>query len=311
MNAATLNLTRRQVNTLVKMELPPEVIKKMNRIENLATLPNIAAEVLDMMRNTNSSMKEITRVVEKDASLTTKILRVSNSPLWGFQGRIDTVQRGIVLLGLKQVTNIVIAVSLYSTFAKLKQNPLFDREKFWLHAAGTGQIARQLAMKLGLNFHGEEFVAALLHDIGKLVLDQFFGQKFQHILSYARDSGKKILEVEQEVLNCTHADIGGWLLCHWNFPPSIYNGVFYHHLPRKATTHKDLVSIVYLSEMLCEMWGIGYDPDIDKVNQPKNPGLEILIKQYPRLDKLDVEKFTLELETEMEKARLFIDLIGD
>ncbi|MEJ2636523.1 MAG: HDOD domain-containing protein [Calditrichia bacterium] len=225
------------------MSLPSEIHRKVSRIENLATLPNIAAEILDMLRSATSSMKGIARVIEKDPSVTTKIIKVSNSPLWGFPGRVDNVQRALVLLGLKQVTNIVIAVSLYSTFAKLKANPYFDREKFWLHSAGTGQIARTFSNKLGLNFHGEDFVAALIHDIGKMVLDQFFPDQFKHILSYAKETNKTILKVEGEVLGCNHADIGGWLLQHWNFPDSIFTAVTYHHQMQKAASFQNLRNV--------------------------------------------------------------------
>lgn len=293
------------------MALPQDVQRKIYGIENLATLPNIATEIMEMIRRSSTSMREIARVIEKDASITAKIIKVSNSPLWGFQGRIDNVQRALVLLGLKQVTNIVIAVSLYSTFSKLKPNPYFDREKFWLHSAGTGQIARAFSRKLGLNFHGEDFVAALIHDIGKMVLDQFFSEKFHHILEYAHETGREVVEVEREVLGCTHADIGGWLLKHWNFPETIVQAVQWHHTPSRAHSHKELAAIIHLSEILCELWGIGFDDDIKAMNVSRNEGWQILKNHSPKLAHLDVERFVLDLYLEIEKAKLFIQLIGD
>ncbi len=293
------------------MQLPQEIHRKVHRIENLATLPNIAAEILEMLRNSGASMKEISRVIERDPSVTAKIIRVSNSPLWGFTGRIDNVRRALVLLGLKQVTNIVIAVSLYSTFSRLKPNPHFDREKFWLHSAGTSQIARRFSKKLGINFHGEDFVAALIHDIGKMVLDQFFADKYRDILSYAQESGKRIIDVEQEILGCTHADIGGWLLKYWNFPQSIYTSVLNHHHPERSQSHQELVAVIHLSDILCELWGIGFDSDIRKFSIKDDPGWEILKQSWPAVFNLDIEKFTFELEAEIENAQLFIDLIRD
>ncbi len=293
------------------MNFPKESYRKVNQIESLATLPHIASDILDILRTSNSSMKEISRVIERDISVTTKIIKVSNSPLWGYSGRIDNVQRALILLGLKEVTNIVIAVSLYSTFSKLQSTPNFDRETFWLHSAGTGQIARTLSKKIGINFQGEEFVAALIHDVGKMVLDQFFNEKFQDILSYAKESDKRIIDVEKEILGCTHTDIGGWLLKHWNFPKSIITAVTYHHAPERATKFQDLTAVIHLSEILCEMWGIGFDGDIKKVSLQDNSGWQILKQMYPQLYMLDMEKFTFELEADIEKAQLFLDLIRD
>ncbi|OPX33811.1 hypothetical protein B1H10_05040 [candidate division KSB1 bacterium 4484_188] len=93
------------------MVLPQEVQRKVSSIENLATLPNIATEILEMIRKSSSNMREIARVIEKDVSVTTKILKVSNSPLWGFAGRIDNVNRALVILGLKQVTDAIMQKS--------------------------------------------------------------------------------------------------------------------------------------------------------------------------------------------------------
>ena len=293
------------------MVLPQEVQRKVSSIENLATLPNIATEILEMIRKSNSNMREIARVIEKDVSVTTKILKVSNSPLWGFAGRIDNVNRALVILGLKQVTNIVVAVSLYSAFTKLKPNPYFNREKFWLHSAATGQISRTLSKKLKLNFHGEDFVAALIHDIGKFILDQFLSEQFKYTLEYAQNSGKKIVDAEKEVLGCDHAEIGAWLLQRWNFPEAISTAVLFHHHPEKAPQHRDLTSVIHISDMLCEMWGIGFDEDTTKFYLKENPGWNILRNTHPHLYKMDVEKFTFQLKSDIDKARLFIQLIGE
>ncbi|NIV71693.1 HDOD domain-containing protein, partial [Candidatus Saccharibacteria bacterium] len=143
------------------MNIPAKVKQKLQSIDSIATLPNIANEILQLTRHRNTSLQQIASLIEKDPSITAKILKVANSPIWGYSGRIESVQRALVMLGLKQVFNIVISISLYSTFANLKPNPKFDRHKFWMHSVGTGQIARRLSTSIKLNFQGEEFVAGL------------------------------------------------------------------------------------------------------------------------------------------------------
>ncbi len=293
------------------MSLANVIKSKLSQIENIATLPHIAAEILDLLRNNQSSMRQIAGVVERDPSITLKIIKVANSPLWGFAGRIDNVQRALVLLGLRKVTNIVIAVSLYSTFAKLKPNPYFDRDKFWLHSVGTGQIARALTEKLNLNFQGEEFVAALVHDIGKVILDQFFPDQFLKIIKISQENGEQLIQVEQRELGCTHAEIGSWLMARWNLPKSIIQAVEFHHNPQQAPTARELAAIVNIAEILCELWGIGFDGDVKAVSLTDLESWRILRRVNGRIKDLDIERFTFELNKEMENAQVFIDLLKD
>ncbi|RMG67376.1 MAG: HDOD domain-containing protein [Calditrichaeota bacterium] len=291
--------------------IPKEMAVHLKNVDTIATLPNVATEILDTLRNTSASMRHIAAVIEKDPSITTKILKVSNSPVWGFTGRVDNLQRAVVLLGLKQVTNIVISISLYSTFARLKPNSRFDREQFWFHSFGTAQLSRKLAKKLGLNFMGEEFVAGLIHDVGKIILDQFMPETFAQILEYSHTSNKPLIEAEKVFLNCTHADIGAWLLHHWHFPASIVEAVHFHHSPQKASENQDLAALVHLAETLCEVWGIGFDGDVQKFNIHASPAWRILKQANPQLYKLDLERFLFELSNEMEKAKILKQMIED
>ncbi len=287
-----------------------EVQARLSRIEEIATLPHVATEILSILRNQNASMRQIADVIEKDPSITAKILKVSNSPIWGFSGRIDNLQRALVLLGLKQVSNIVIAVSMYTTFNKLKPNPEFDREKFWLHSIGTSQIARSLAQQLGLNFHGEEFVASLIHDIGKIVLDQYFTDIFVQVLHESHAQKTPSLELEKRYLGITHAQIGALLLEHWKFPQSIIRAVHYHHNPIAVDTNKDLVATIRLADVMCELWGIGFDEDIQSVDLYSDSGWRTLKYFAPRLAQLDIERFLFEVDREIEKAKMFIELVN-
>jgi len=293
------------------MSLVSVIKNKLSQIENIATLPHIAAEILDLMRNNQASMREIARVIERDPSITLKIIKVANSPLWGFAGQIDNVQRALVLLGLRKVTNIVIAVSLYSTFAKLKPNPYFDRNKFWLHSVGTGQIARVFTERLYLNFQGEEFIAALVHDIGKVILDQFFPDEFQRIIKIAHENGKELIKIEKQELGCTHAQVGSWLMQRWNLPETIIQAVEFHHHPQNAPQAKELAAIVNISEILCELWGIGFDEDVKAVSLTDLEAWSILKRVNGKIRELDIERFTFELNKEMEKAQVFIELLKD
>ncbi len=291
--------------------IPEHIRHKLRTIDSIATLPHIATEILSMMRNNNATMRHIAVVIEQDPSVTAKILKVANSPLWGYSGRVENVQRALVMLGLKQVSNIVIAISLYSTFAKLKPNPFFDRAKFWLHSVGTAQVARKFTSQIGLHFHGEEFVAGLLHDLGKMVLDQFWGDLFQEIIQEARETSQPIFSVEQKRLGCSHAEIGAYLLQNWNFPSSIVNVLAYHHTPQLSEGYRDLVGVIHISEILCELWGVGFDEDLESSSPYDNPSWQFLRQHSPKLSVFDLERFVFEMNTEMDNAQLFLNLVNE
>jgi HD-like signal output (HDOD) protein len=293
------------------MILPKEIQHQISKIENIATLPDVALKVLEAIQDSQSNMNQISKIIEKDASIAARLLKVANSPYWGFSGKIDNIQRSLVLLGLREVSNIIIAVSIFTAFTKLKPKSSFDRDNFWLHASGTGQIARRFAKNIQLNFQGEEFVAALIHDLGKLILDQFFSEEFKQILTRSQESGSLPMESEEKFFGFNHSHIAAWLLKRWNIPESIVYSVNYHHVPQEASEHQPLVAVVHLSDIICEKWGIGSDSDVKNISLKENSAWDILVKYRPELSELDLDKFTDELKIEIENDQLFMALISD
>jgi putative nucleotidyltransferase with HDIG domain len=279
--------------------IPDHIASRLDQIDNVATLPHIATEVLEVMRNQSASMRKIATVIEKDPSITVKILKIANSPLWGAVGKIESVQRALVLLGLKQVSNIVIAISLYSTFAKLKPNPNFNREDFWRHAIVTGQIAKRLCSQNKINFNGEEFVAGLIHDLGKIVMDQFFTDAFNSIVQETRITEKSFAEVERDHLECTHAEIGAALLARWNFPESIVYSVRFHHQPMSADEHQGLVAMVSCANWLAKE--IFKDETVDVSGIAELNEWHYLCNTYLQLAEFDVQAFAEQVAKELGK----------
>lgn len=292
------------------MNIPYKLESQLNQIDSVATLPHIATEILEVMRNKSASMRKIAGVIEKDPSITVKILKIANSPLWGAVGRVESVQRALILLGLKQVSNIVIAISLYSTFARLKPNPHFDRQKFWQHSIGTAQTARKLSGALEINFQGEEFVAGLIHDLGKIVLDQFMSETFKQINEEICEHPDNPLEIEQKHLGCTHAEIGAALLQRWNFPTPITMALQFHHYPEKAPDHRDMVAIIHLADIICRYLEDGAEnktaPDLTE-----NMAWQILVQQYSHIGGVQMEKFIEQLSSEIDLEKVVDNFLNN
>jgi len=282
--------------------------EQLEKIENIATIPGNAFQIIQMINDPDSSLQAISKLIEQDMSLTTKILKIANSPFIGYVSEVDTVQRALTILGLNQVKNMVLAIALYSAFINFKETENFSREKFWQHSFGTGQIARTFANKLNIHMRGEEFVGGVIHDIGKIIIDQYFPEQFEEILRHSQEHQIPLVESEIKLLGADHMEIGGWLLRRWKFPENLIAVVSYHHTPSKADKYQELVSIIQISEVLCELWGVGFDDDVKACVIEELEGWQILQNSIPRLAGLDIEMFTMELYQEMSKALEFFKI---
>ena len=283
------------------------VENKISEIQNLATLPGIATEIMGLTESDRSSMKEISKIIEKDMTIAAKILKIANSPLYGYQRKIDKIKKTLVILGIKEVYNIVVGISVYSTFVNLKNNSDFNRDEFWDHSAGVGRIAKVFADGLGLKFDGAEFLAGLVHDVGKLILDQYFQREFSQILSFMQEKDVTFEEAESELFDINHAEIGSMLMERWNVPENVTYSVRYHHAPELAKNYREITCIIHIANELDNIWGDSSFGKPHSFSLTDNLGWKILKESYPSLDQFDIERFTYELSEEIAKAK---DLIA-
>jgi putative nucleotidyltransferase with HDIG domain len=285
-----------------------KVIDKLQNVTNLATIPANAMKIIQTINNPDASIKEISALIERDVPLTTKILKIANSPFVGFAGEVATIQRALTVLGLSQVKNIILAIALYSAFINYENTEYFDREKFWHHSFGTGQIAKHLAERMKFRFQGEEFVGGTIHDIGKIILDQYFPEEFRKILEYSRENSIPLIESEVKILGASHEELGAWLLEKWQFPGNLVEVVRFHHEPENSTEARSLVAMIQISEILCELWGIGFDGDVVSCVLEDLSGWKILQEENAHVQELDLEKLTMEIYKDIEAAGEFLEI---
>ncbi len=288
-----------------------EIKERIQNIGSLPTLPKVATEVISMAGNPDVSIKEIASIISQDPSLSAKILKVANSAFYGLKQRVASIQLALVILGLNKIKNLVIGISVFKTFPIRPGRPTFDREKFWEHSVGCGQIAKILATLLGCEMDGEEFVAGLLHDVGKIVLDQFFHDEFTKVVDLTFEKDIPMIEAEKEVLGTTHAEIGSWLAEDWKLPLSLVEAITYHHEPQKAALNPTLTSLVRLSDLFCKAKGIGFSGDAQGVSISDRIAWKTLKAAKPQLEELDMERFVFDLDTEIERAREYLGVFSN
>ncbi|MFZ5432404.1 MAG: HDOD domain-containing protein [Calditrichota bacterium] len=278
---------------------------------DLPTLPVIALEVSRLAANPLSGMSEIVRIIRNDPPLTAKILRVANSAFYGMPRRIESLNMALVVLGMRELNNLVTCITILKAFPPSASGHEFDRNAFWEHSAGCGEISRVIATRLHLRLHGVEFTAGLLHDAGKIILEQNFHEEFLAALKLMDEENVASVDAERRILGVDHAEIGAWLAERWSLPPSIVEAIRYHHQSQISPDHPSLTAVVRLADLLTK--ALLEEGRRAKLNEEliRDPAWDVLARQNPEIVSLDIIRFAEELEENMERAREFIRLATD
>jgi len=286
------------------------LINNLLETQEFATLPPVAARVLKLLENDNVDMRDISKVIEADAPLTLKLLRVANSPLYATRTEVNSIQQAIITLGLNRLTNIVLGVSIFSRFLISSQKDAAElMEKFWWHSSCTGIVAKSLSSKINHYFKETEFIGGLLHDIGKLAMLQFDSAKYKQCQELVTEHLVVDKVAEKEVFGVTHVDVGYEIAKLWRLPEELATVIYNHEHPSKAEKHKELVAVVRFADMLCEIWGAGVNEGLLSVEFEDEESWQVLCNSYPELRDLDVEVFTFELEEDFKRSADFLNLI--
>jgi len=192
----------------------------------LFSLPQTLAEVLRVVSDESCGADDLAKVLTKDPALTTRVLRVVNSPFYGVNRKVGTVSQAVVTIGMRQVTALALSTSVYTMTERLQAS--FNRVRFWRHSLEVAIASRVLAEKCGYKNTEEMFVAGLLHDIGLLVLDRSFPEQYRQLWKRSLDQGTPV-ELEEEMWGTNHARVGQFLLEQWNLPEAICQAVGHHH----------------------------------------------------------------------------------
>jgi putative nucleotidyltransferase with HDIG domain len=231
------------------------------KVNNMPPLPQSISQILELTKSTKSSAHDLTKVCEHDPKLTANMLKLANSPFYGFARQISTISHAIVCLGLDTVKSIALTSSTQEMLNN--EIPAYALEKgmLWQHSIACATCARIIAKRIRFNESEEAYVAGLLLDIGKIILSNFAEDQFIQIIEKSKNNRISFDRAEHEVLGFDHPKIGGRIIKKWNLPPILMEAVQYHHRPDKAKTHKKITYIVHLADAISCMLGIGLGCD--------------------------------------------------
>ena len=232
--------------------------KSESALVNVYNLPAMSAtmlEVTKLLDDPSTNTSDLSRIIGKDQGLSTKILSIANSPLYGLTRKVSTIDFAILIIGYQDIKNIVVALTMVDSF-KNKSDKYLDQKEFWMHSMLAGTAAKRVAEDLGHKVGSEAFVAGLLHDLGVPVMHKFFKTEFEQIVTEIEEEGTPLLEAEKKYLGMDHQEIGKFLTDKWHLPEHLSRVVEFHHNPSK--TDKDvLTSIVHIVDYMIEKLQIG------------------------------------------------------
>lgn len=215
----------------------------------LVSLPDVVHRINLMVDDPNSSAADIGHLISEDPALTVRLLKVVNSPMFGFPSRIDTVSMAITILGTRQLRDLVLATAVVGQFHNLT-DAVVDMEVFWCHSICTAVAARTISQHLKANNSERFFVAGLLHDIGKLVMYLTHPDASHQVIELSAEPGIDKASVEKSIFGFSHEDVSAELLSQWQLPDSLVEPTRYHHHPIRATNYPSETAVIHIADAI-------------------------------------------------------------
>lgn len=240
-----------QETPAVSTELRPEVAE---RIDRLPSLSNVVGEFLEMSGDELITAKDFERVICKDQALVARLLKTANSGKYGKSRSINSISEAVVLIGLDDMKKIVYAVSSEGLLRQEFSVYRYPGRGFWMHSLGVATASRVLIEATKSPTVGGEaaFVAGLIHDVGKLIIDDFLGA----------DGGVRTVDLPDEIAaaGVDHAALGAHIMGTWNIPEAIAGAARWHHDPTGAGDALHGAAAVGMGDAICNHWGVGTEP---------------------------------------------------
>ncbi|WP_303906474.1 HDOD domain-containing protein [Thiohalomonas denitrificans] len=234
---------------------------KVESVTELPAMPGMASEIMRLRNNPYSHASELAAVIEQDPSLSAQLIRYATSPLYGYQGRVASVEQAIVqVLGIDFVYDSAFGLVLGKSFRNVKVGPI-GLTAFWRHAVHTGALTQALSSAMDYNRRpspGAAYLAGLLHNFGLLLLGHLFPEQFKRLNRAMQKEPKRPLnELERETVGVSHTELGLWLMNVWHMPMEIVEAVREHHNANYHGNYSVYPNLVYVANALLKRHGIG------------------------------------------------------
>jgi HD-like signal output (HDOD) protein len=220
------------------------------------SLPIFYDQLTEAINHPCSSIADIATIITQDQGLTARLLKLANSPLFGYFSEIDSINKAIMIIGTRQLRDLALAVSVMEVFAGIPED-LINMKSFWRHSIACGIIARALAVYRREPNAERFFAAGILHDVGQLVMCTTIPETVSDLLLASKKLKTLHFKTELARLGFTHVTVGGNLFRKWGIPASIAEPVSYHHTPARAGFYPLEAAVIHMADIICHALGFG------------------------------------------------------
>jgi HD-like signal output (HDOD) protein len=284
--------------------------RRVERLQTLPSSPAVLQPLLDLLRQPSNriDVKKIVQLVSYDKTIAAQCLRIANSPLYGRVRETESIHAAVVSLGIQRVEDILLTCCLHKFSSGVKGAG--DTSIFWRHSLGCAAVTRELADRIEFADPDRAYLAGLLHDLGILVNSLAYPEEYAPVLQAASKKGIPIGEQEAQDMGFTHCESGRVLATLWKLPPTITEAIAFHHDLSKAPEGNPIVALVHIADLLCRFRGLGYGYDEwCSVDLGADPAWDILIKHCPKLGKMDLARFTLDLDACVPRVLALVESV--
>jgi putative nucleotidyltransferase with HDIG domain len=284
------------------LDVHPRELKGM--VKDIPTLPAIYEKLFDKLQDPDVSVPEIAEIITQDQALSSKILHLVNSALYGPGHNTMTISRAVVILGFRAVRGAAMASGVFDYFKDEESSEGIDMIKFWEHSIAVACTCKVIANDRRLEGRDEAFVAGLLHDVGKLIEKTYFTSDFDEICVLAEEKDLSWYEAEKKLFPIHHGTIGKTLFRSWKFSANVVDAVQFHHKPSASSSSPQLTALVHLADYLAYQMDYG----APGAEGPRSYDASALVT----LGMSESELFGYEelVRQEMENSLDILDLVG-
>lgn len=233
-------------------------------IENILPIPQVALRIIRMIGDDDISFKDIAREIIQDQVLAAKILKLCNSVFLGTKMRVDSVEKGLMRIGQKSLLPLALSVSVKNFLTNSNLGYSLCMGGLFNHSLVSAYISRKLAEITGKLPTDLAYTAGLLHDIGKVVLDQYMNNAYPLFYRKLQGDNDNLEDIEKQILGASHTDVGNRLALLWDMPESIRQAILYHHCPGEAESNQDLTHLIYVANFISARFLVGQN--LEKMN---------------------------------------------
>lgn len=230
-------------------------------IHQLESLPAVVLEALNQLSRPDVNLRQVSDVIGQDAVITARMMSIANSVYYRRGAAVHRLSDALVRLGISMVKEVLLTASVLSVMDRSLKGYQLDRGQLWRHSVATGIGAKLLAQHINYPYREEAYIAGLLHDIGKLIFDQYLAGSYQEVIELAGAEEISFVEAESRVLGYDHAQIGGLVIAAWELPARFVETVSCHHTPAAAKDFRELAYIVHMANAFTLSLGLDVGGD--------------------------------------------------